>query len=209
VLVAAEKIGNAKDPAVLSMGVTVDVAVQAAAPPRVGQRQWLLWAAAFFTLAVLVHNGDHVRRGADAVTWEVFVLGTLAIPIEIAVVVLAFGRHRLAPLVAAVAGAVLSVGYVTVHFLPSWSDLSDSFVSARNASSLSWGAASLEVAAALILTFVGLVELTRSGWQVRSPATDADGDARPLGAALLHPVALAMIVGNVLVLAASFFQLAT
>src|SRR5437763_9744462 len=90
-----------------------------------GERS-LYWAGALFTLAVIIHNGDHLRRGADKLTPDVFWLGTVGILVEVALVITIFQRHRLAPLAAAVVGLSLAVGYVEVHFLPAHGAVSDS-----------------------------------------------------------------------------------
>jgi hypothetical protein len=165
----------------------------------------LLRAAALFTVAVLVHNADHLRRGAHAVTWEVFWLGTLAIPIEIGIVLLVYARHRLAPLAAAAAGSVLAVGYLAVHFLPTWSALSDSFTSSDSASPLSWSAASLEVVAAVTLAVVGFITLRQRGGL--ASAAQPRPDQEPVLSAARHPIALAMALGNATVLVIAFAQL--
>src|SRR3954471_12989483 len=78
----------------------------------------LEWAAWFFTVAVLVHNADHVRRNAGRLGHDVFAAGTAAMVVEVTVVTLVFWRHRWAPVVAALAGASLAAGYVLVHFTP-------------------------------------------------------------------------------------------
>ena len=166
---------------------------------------WLLAAASFFTVAVLIHNSDHVRRGADAVTKDVFWVGTSSIAIEVVLVVLATQRHRLAALAATAGGLSLAVGYVLVHFLPARGWLSDSFTSATNVSPLSWMAASLEVAAAVTLGVVGLIVMRARGGL--AGVTRANTAQRSLRDAVLHPVALAMIVGNAVLLVISFAQL--
>ena len=165
----------------------------------------LLGAAAFFTVAVLIHNSDHVRRGADAVSKDVFWVGTSSIAIEIALVVLATQRHRLAPLAFAAGGFSLAAGYVLVHFLPERGWLSDSFTSARDVSPLSWTAASLEVAAAVTLGVVGLIVVRERGGL--ESATRPNPEQRSLREAVLHPIALAMIIGNAAILAISLAQL--
>jgi hypothetical protein len=159
----------------------------------------LVPAAAFFTVAVLVHNADHVRRGVDSIDLDVFWAGTSAIVLEVAIVVLAFARHRLAPLVAAAGGLSLAVGYLAVHFLPARGWLSDSFTSGGDVSPLSWFAATLELVAALVVGAVGLAALRR-------PA-DVDGGPDAVAEAVRHPVPAAMIAGNAVVLAVSFAQL--
>ena len=166
---------------------------------------WLLAAAAFFTVAVLIHNSDHVRRGADAVSTDVFWVGTSSIAVEIALVVLATQRHRLAPLAAAAGGLSLAAGYVLVHFLPARGWLSDSFTSATGVSPLSWIAASLEVAAAVTLGVVGLIVLRERGGL--ASATRPHDQQLSLRDGVLHPIALAIIVGNAAILAISLAQL--
>jgi len=165
----------------------------------------LVAAATFFTIAVLIHNSDHVRRGSDAVTKDVFWAGTSSIALEIAVVVLIGQRHRLAPLVATASGFGLAAGYLLVHFLPYRSWLSDSFTSATDVSPLSWFAASLEVTAAVTLGVVGLLALRARGGL--ASATAPNTDERSLRDGLLHPAALAMIAGNAVILVLSFAQL--
>jgi hypothetical protein len=165
----------------------------------------LFWAAAFFAAAVLIHNSDHVRRGVDSVGRDVFWAGTSAIILEVGVVVLAVRRSRVAPAAAAMAGLALATGYIFVHFLPARSWLSDSFVSAARVSPLSWIAASLEAGAALTLGVVGLLVLRRRGGPAFSTAPRAG--ERSLRSALLHPVVVALVLGNAVILAISFAQL--
>jgi hypothetical protein len=167
--------------------------------------QMLAAAATFFAIAVLIHNSDHVRRGADSVHLDVFWIGSAAITLEVSLVVLSIMRHRVAPLAAATGGLFLAVGYVVAHFLPSHPFLSDSFVSASNVSPLSWFAASLEVVAALTLGVTGLVLLhDRGGLASAGRPNAAQGR---LGDVLTHPVVAAVIAGNAVILAASLAQL--
>jgi hypothetical protein len=166
---------------------------------------WLTAAATFFAAAVLIHNSDHVRRGADAVSNDVFWVGTSSILLEVALVVLALQRHRLAALAAAAGGLALALGYLLVHFLPARSWLSDSFTGAPDVSPLSWFAASLEVTAAVTLGVVGLVVLRERGGL--ASATRPNREQRSLRNALRHPVALAMIAGNAAILVVSLAQL--
>src|SRR4051794_35647037 len=107
-------------------------------------------AAVFFTFAVLFHNFDHLWRGTETLSMDVFVAGSLAMVLEVGVVVLIFMRHRLAPIAAVSAGFPLAAGYLFVHFTPGRGWLSDSFVSER-VSIVSWVAASGEALAALAL----------------------------------------------------------
>jgi len=170
----------------------------------VGDR-WLGRAALLFTVAVIIHNGDHLRRGAETLSTDVFWVGGLGgIALEVAVVVLVCQRHRLAPLAAAVVGAVLAASYLEVHFLPAHYWLSDSFTSAPHVSPLSVTAASLEVLAALVVGAVGLTVLRRRGG-LASTVRPHPGQRR-LVEALLHPLALVMIVSQAAMLSVFFVQ---
>ena len=187
--------------------VTVQRSVPAAIPrskAAAGDRM-LLPAATFFVIAVLVHGADHLRRGADNLDADVFWLGTAAIPLEIGVVVLICQRHRLAPLASTAIGFGLAVGYLVVHFLPARSWASDSFTSAVDVSPLSWSAASLEVAAAVVLGVAGLAVLRQRGG-LASASVPVEGQLE-LGRAVRHPLAVTMIAGNALILVVSFAQL--
>lgn len=166
---------------------------------------WLAAAATGFAIAVLVHNSDHLRRGADSVNLDVFWIGTSAIALEITLVVLGIMRHRLAALAATAGGFALAAGYVVTHFLPEHGLLSDSFVSANDVSPLSWFAASLEVAAAIALGVTGLLALRSRGGL--AAAMHERSEQRSVHDAFVHPVVLAMIAGNAVILAISLAQL--
>ena len=158
-----------------------------------------------FTIAVLVHNTDHLRRGADAVPIDVFVAGTSAIVLEVGIVALVLARHRLAPLAAIAVGASLAPAYVLVHFLPKRSWLSDSLTSAAEASPLSYGAAGLEVLAATVVAVAGVVVLRRRGGL--ASATQACREEAPFREGLVHPLTLVFLVANLAVVAISLTQL--
>ena len=160
----------------------------------------LFWAGTVFAIAVLLHNFDHVRRGADAVSTDVFLVGTAAIVLEVAVVILCVARHRRGPLLAALSGFALAVGYLVVHFTPRRGWLSDSLIEG-GASPLSLAAASLEVVAALALGAAGLVALRGAG-----AGAAAMGSEASLSRALIHPVAAATILGNAAVIVLSALQ---
>ena len=155
-------------------------------------------AAAFFVVAVLLHNADHLRRGGDAVSADVFWLGSAAILIEVGVVLLVFMGHPAAPVVAAATGFSLALGYLGVHFTPERGWLSDSFVSG-GAGGLSWTAASLETVAALALGVAGVMALR----QQDGPAVRADADTLSVADALRHPLVAAMALGNAIIFVGS------
>lgn len=153
-------------------------------------------AATFFAAVVLLHNFDHVRRGADTAGLDVLVVGTGAIVLEIAVVVLCVQRHRLAALAAAWSGLALAVGYLVVHFTPRRTWLSDSLL--EGADTLSLVAATLEVVAAAALAVTGFLVLRAR------PSGQASGS--PLTRALVHPVAVVTIAGNSAAIVIAFAQ---
>lgn len=154
-------------------------------------------AAMAFAVAVLVHNSDHLRRGGDAVQTDVFVLGTLGVVLEVAVVALVLMDHRLGPLAAAVIGASLSAGYLLVHLSPQRSWLSDSLTAGEDITWFSWVAVIGLVIASLVLATAGWSVLRRRGG-----LTSAVRPAHRAGSAL-HPVTMAMVIGNVVILAGS------
>ena len=155
-------------------------------------------AAAFFVVAVLLHNADHLRRGGDAVSADVFWLGSAAIFIEVGVVLLVFMRHPAAPVVAAATGFSLALGYLAVHFTPERDWFSDSFVSG-GAGGLSWTAASLETVAALALGVAGVMALR----QQHGLAVRGDAGTLPVTHALGHPLVAAMGLGNAIIFVGS------
>ena len=113
-------------------------------------------AASLFTVAVLVHNFDHLRRGIEAVHRDVFWAGTMSIGLEVAIVVLLVARHRFAPLVSVVGGFGLALGYLTVHFLPARAWLSDSFTSHAGYSSTPKSGRQLTLSISSIASYVRL-----------------------------------------------------
>jgi hypothetical protein len=180
------------------LGATADAATEA----RV-----LRGLAVLFTVAVLVHNGDHLRRGGDAVAGDVFLIGTAAIFVEVAIVALVLRGGPSAPL-AAISALPLAVGYVVVHFTPERSWLSDSFVEG-GASAISIAAASLESASAMALGLAGLWALrARGGLAGAGAGAAAAGDPPlPLATVLRHPAVLAMAAGNAVILVGSVLTL--
>lgn len=166
--------------------------------------QRLVVAATFFTVAVLFHNFDHLRRGGSSVSAGVFWLGSLAIINEVGVVMLAYMRHPRAGLAAVASGVTLAAGYVFVHFTPARSWLSDSFVSGH-ASPVSIVAASLETVAAVVLAVAGLLLVRRRA--EAAPASAWPAMDQPTRGALLstlrHPVVAAMVVGNLVIFVGS------
>jgi hypothetical protein len=166
---------------------------------RLDLEQRLLGAAVLFTVGVLLHNADHVRRGADSVTTDVLVAGTLAIGLEVGVVAAIAARHRVAPLLAAVTGWSLAGGYVLAHALPGRGWLSDPLLDGSG-QGLSQAAAGFEILAAVVLGTAGAVALRAAGG-LRSAAGAGEPD---WSRARRHPAVLAMALGNAVVLVLTF-----
>src|SRR4051794_23515980 len=165
------------------------------------QQRQLELAAALFTAAVLLHNLDHLRRGAGDLHGDVFLAGTLAMVLEVGVVAAVFARHRAAPLAATVVGFSLAAGYVFVHFTPERSLLNDSLLSWSMPMSIA--AALFESVTALFLGLAGLRVVRERGLAAMSSSAEAAPIDRD---GLSHPVVVMMAVGNAVILAASLAQ---
>lgn len=119
----------------------------------------LRWAALAYIAAVLVHGGDHLRRGLDAVTAQVLWAGRLQFAVALVVVVLVLRGHRAAPAASALLGFTSAALFVVVHFLPGSGAFSDAFTGSHvgpGVTALSWVAAIVEVAAGVALGCAGL-----------------------------------------------------
>ncbi|WP_235746571.1 hypothetical protein [Nocardia coffeae] len=108
---------------------------------------------AIFTVALLVHAADHLRRGMSTVSPLVMTLGFIQLVLALATVALVVLRHRWAPTAAMVVGFASAAGFLVVHLLPDWfGPLSDSFINppaSANVTGFSWFAALFEIAADL------------------------------------------------------------
>ena len=169
------------------------------APQLSESERVLRLAATFFAVAVLIHNGDHLRRGSESLNRDVFWAGSASIILEVGVVALVYMHHRIAPLAAVATGFPLAAGYLLVHFTPERSWLSDSFVSG-NGSVLSSFAAGLEVVGALFLGWAGL-RIVRERGLPSFAAADGATETGTLSVfdALRHPVVAVLLVGNIVV----------
>ncbi|MDQ1375295.1 MAG: hypothetical protein QOJ09_2633 [Actinomycetota bacterium] len=124
-----------------------------------------------FLAALLLHGFDHLRRGFDVITPQVFWLGNLQLALAVVAVVLVFRRHWWGPAAAIAIGLPSAVGFTAAHLLPHWSALSDPFTGSQVAphvTALSWVAAIFEIAADLAFAWAGLAVLrmrqTRGAW---------------------------------------------
>jgi hypothetical protein len=156
--------------------------------------QLLRVAAVAFAIAVVLHNSDHLRRGGDAVSTQVFWLGSAAILLEVGVVALVRSRHPSAPLAAIAIGFSLAVGYVVVHFTPDRSLISDSLIDG-DAQIISVIAASLETITAFLLGLVGVLAVRERGLAATAGASYRDAIVH----GLRQPLVAAFAIANVLI----------
>lgn len=126
------------------------------------QRQ-LVAAGVLFAVGSAVHVVDHLRRGQGSVTDTLQWAGTLALVVQAVVVTLVLTRHRLAPLAAVAAGFPLALGFLSAHWLPEWSALSDPVWEIDSLSWFSYVASTLEIAGALGLGLTGLAAIRAQG----------------------------------------------
>jgi hypothetical protein len=125
---------------------------------RPDEYRWLKYAALFYALGLALHTADHLRRGLDASTSQVLVIGNLSTALGITVAALAVVGNRHAPFLAAITGFPIAFGVAAVHLLPRWSAFSDTFVNAHNTgvTAMSWTVVLVEIAGALALGVAGL-----------------------------------------------------
>lgn len=135
----------------------------------------LMAAGTLFAVGSAIHIVDHLRRGQTSVTAELNGAGTLALVVQVAVVTLILTRHRLAPLAAAAAGFPLALGFLSAHWLPHWSELSDPVWQIDSLPALSVVASVLEIAGALAIGFAGLAIVRAEGLASFGRAPDATG----------------------------------
>ena len=114
----------------------------------------LRYAALVYAAGFLIHTADHLRRGIDVVTPQVFWAGNLSGAVAVAAIALALAGHRLAAVVAVAHGFSQALGVAAVHLLPSWGAFSDSLPDG-GADALSWVAVLVEIAGALALGVAG------------------------------------------------------
>ena len=116
-----------------------------------------------FGVAVTVHTADHLRRGQASITELLYLLGNLSLVLSVVTITLVLTGHRLAPLFAAVVGPALAVGFLTAHWLPRWSDMSDPVWQVTSLPALSFVASAGEVLTAAWLGLVGNRIVRRRG----------------------------------------------
>ena len=114
---------------------------------------------AVFAVALVVHGVDHMRRGIDVISTEVFWLGNVQTVGAVVALFLVFTGHRWGPAAALAIGFASAVGFTVVHVFPYWSVLSDNFPGAESSAGVtaySWFAALFEIAADVAFGWAGL-----------------------------------------------------
>lgn len=132
---------------------------------RLGKLELAGWV---FAIGSAIHMSDHLRRGQNSVSDQLHWAGTFALIAQVAVVTLVLTRHRWAPLAAAIAGFPLALGFLTAHWLPEWSSMSDPVWEIESWRWFSYMASSLEIVGALAIGLTGLAVL-RSGRPLHVP----------------------------------------
>ncbi|MDQ6696563.1 MAG: hypothetical protein M3Z46_03795 [Actinomycetota bacterium] len=144
--------------------MTTSTMNRAQTSPRPDPDRVLRATAVVFLAALLLHGADHLRRGFDVLTPEVFWAGNFQLVTALIAVALVFMGHRWAPLAAMAIGFPSAVGFVASHLLPHWSSFSDAFPGGH-VDGWSWGAALVEIAADLAFGLAGWYVLRRTGWE--------------------------------------------
>lgn len=129
-------------------------------PPDEGHLRQAAW---LFALGSAIHGVDHLRRGQGSITDFLYVLGNAALVLQVATITLVLTKHRLAPLVAAVVGFQLAIGFAAAHWLPRWSAMSDPVWDVESASWFTAAASLTEVVGALAVGATGLAIVRRRG----------------------------------------------
>lgn len=132
----------------------------------------LRYAALAYAVGYLVHATDHLRRGLDILTPEVFWAGNVTGIVAVVAIVLALVGHRLAALVAVADGFFQALGVSAVHLLPTWGAFSDSLSGGR-ADGLSWAAVLVEITSALAFGAAGAYVLRRRAVDGGAPGIPA------------------------------------
>jgi hypothetical protein len=127
------------------------------------QHRHLRLAGLVFAAGSAVHIADHLRRGQGSVTEVLYVVGNMALVLQVVVITLIFTRHRLAPLVGAVAGPTLALGFAAAHWLPEWSSMSDPVWQVESLTWLSYAASTAEILGAVAVGVTGLAIVRTEG----------------------------------------------
>jgi hypothetical protein len=126
--------------------------------------------AILYGLAIAAHTADHLRRGIDAITPEVFWSGIAATLLAALAIGFALAANRYAAPLAAFVGFTHAIGITAVHVLPRWSAFSDPFPG-NDVAPISWVVVSLEIAASLAFGIAGMRALSSNPRGESFPAT--------------------------------------
>jgi hypothetical protein len=121
----------------------------------------LRYTALLFAVALLLHGVDHLRRGLEALTPEVYWGGTALTLVAASAVVLALPRYDCATPVALAVGLATAILTSAAHLLPRCSAFCDPFPGS-GVDALSWAAVLAEIAAALAFAAAGAYALRGS-----------------------------------------------
>ena len=131
--------------------------------PSSGMREtWrfalLRYATLLYAFGLIVHTGDHLRRGIDVLTPEVFWAGNVSTLLGVVVIALVLIGHPQAPLLATLIGFTVAPGVAAAHLLPHWSAFSDAFPGAHGTgvTAVSWAVVMIEITGLLAMGVAGL-----------------------------------------------------
>lgn len=133
------------------------------------ERGPLFAAGILFAAGSAVHIVDHLRRGQDSITETLYVLGNLALVLQVVTITLIVVGHRVAPLAAVAAGFPLAIGFGLAHWVPDWGPISDPVWEIDSLRALSYVASSAEIAGALAIGMVGLGIVRAEGLAAFAP----------------------------------------
>lgn len=127
------------------------------------RRRTLHLSGLAFAVGTGIHLIDHLRRGQGSITELLYVLGNLALVLQITAVVLVLTRHRLGPLAAAAAGFPLAIGFAAAHWLPEWSAMSDPVWEVESLTWFSYLASGAEIVTAVAMGIAGWLVIRDEG----------------------------------------------
>ena len=104
----------------------------------------------------LLHGGDHLRQGLEGVGMVILVGGAVVTAAALTMVVIAVSRAPWAATAAILVGAGSGLLVSASHLAPHWSVLSYSYVDDVRVDFVSWAVVIAEIAAALVLGYIGL-----------------------------------------------------
>jgi hypothetical protein len=126
-----------------------------------------------YAAAIIAHGADHLRRGLDAVTPEVFWAGIAGAFLAGIAIAAALVAGRSAGALAVVVGLPSALGIAAVHLLPGWGPFSDSFWKPGTAAA-SWAAVSFEIIAALAFATAGVTCMRASSEERRGETVSSE-----------------------------------